>query len=93
MKPEKNRTCNSNNPAHDCNNTADTSPKGLAERLLERVATPQGYYITLENRNGKSHKNSSTNHYIGSVSYYSLEVVGVIINVMMATAEAVAIWG
>lgn len=40
MKLEKNRTCNSNNPAHDCNDTADTSPKGLAERLLERVATP-----------------------------------------------------
>lgn len=93
MKSEKNRTCNSNNPAHDCNDTADTSPKRLAERLLERVATLQGYYITLENRNGKSHKNSSTNHYIGSVSYYSLEVVGVIINVMMATAEAVAIGG
>nr|DAF02182.1 MAG TPA: hypothetical protein [Caudoviricetes sp.] len=43
----KNRTCNSSNSVGDCNNTADTSPKGLAERLLERVATPLGvlYHI------------------------------------------------
>lgn len=43
----KNRTCNSGNSVGDCNNTADTSPKGLAERLLERVATPSGvlYHI------------------------------------------------
>lgn len=43
----KNRTCNSGNSVGDCNNTADTSPKGLAERLLFRVATPSGvlYHI------------------------------------------------
>ena len=41
----KNRTCNSGNSVGDCNNTADTSPKGLAERLLERVATPSGCII------------------------------------------------
>lgn len=43
----KNRTCNSGNSVGDCNNTADTSPKGLTERLLERVATPLGvlYHI------------------------------------------------
>lgn len=43
----KNRTCNSGNSVGDCNNTADTSPKGLAERLLGRVATPSGvlYHI------------------------------------------------
>ena len=43
----KNRTCNSGNSVGDCNNTADTSPKGLAERLLGRVAAPSGvlYHI------------------------------------------------
>lgn len=47
MGKEKNWTCNSGNSVGDCNNTADTSPKGLAERLLERVATPSGvlYHI------------------------------------------------
>lgn len=72
----KNRTCNSNNPAHDCNGTADTSPKKLKEKATRKGSRPfGGYYTTSENRNGKNHKNCGVNHYIDSVIYCIVEVV------------------